>query len=369
MENKHLLKYTNIKKYWMSYLFMEKCFRCGITSEETRLFDAIAEEGIVKACKECIDREGLPVVKKPSLDQLKESEDRVSVRDKLSMMAGIESRKDSQGKGEYVRTSSGKNKGEFNLNDVIERNLEKRKLSQKSIEKLPPEKELVENFHWKVMRARRLKKISQEQLGMEIGESETAINMIETGELPEDFERLIKKLEAYLRIRLFKNQQARKEKNKAEISFDPYSTKTTTVGDLKDKEESQESEEEYPEQNKIRRSKLWNLFRKRARKVEEEESEEESQGQESYSENIDQDLSYDDLDDYAYQEYEKLGFNKNRNQDSKKQSTQSYGREQSQSGQKGKERKQKEEKQDSEDKKDKDELSRKDIDDLIFRKS
>ena len=362
----------------MGSVFMEECFRCSVTREETRLFDAIAEEGIVKACKDCIDREKLPIVKKPSLDQLKESEDRVSVRDKLSMMAGIESKTDSQGKREYVRTSSAKNKGEFDLNDVIERNLEKRKLSQKSMEKLPPEKELVENFHWKVMRGRRLKKISQEQLGAEIGESETAINMGESGELPEDFDRLIKKLEAYLRINLFKNPRSgrRDKKSEAEISFDPYSTKTTTVGDLKEKEKSQESEEEYPEQNKTRRSKLWNLFRRRARKVEEEESdegereneeeynEESSSEQESYSENIDSDLSYDDLDDYAYQEYEKLGFNKNRKQESGKQSAQSYRSGQSRSSQK-----QKEEKQDSDDKKDKDELSRKDIDDLIFRKS
>ena len=374
MKNKHLLNYTNIKKYWLGYFYMEECFRCGATREETRLFDAIADEGVVKSCRDCIFREGLPTVKKPSLNQLKESDERLSVREKLSMMAGIETRRDSRGNREYIRTSSEKGKSDYDLNDIIERNLEKRKLSKKSLEKLPPEKELVENFHWKVMRGRRLKKISQEQLGAEIGESETAVNMVENGELPEDFERLIKKLEAYLRIRLFKNPERSKggKKSEAEISFEPYSNKKTTVGDLKGKSSSQysegqgekqyqdtekagteeeEIEKEFPEENKTKRKKLWNLFRKKAKKAEREDFDD--SGEKEIEESDENGLYYDDLEDYTYQEYEEP--------QEKKQTNQNYS--------KGEKERNKGEKENNKDKEDKNELSRKDIDDLIFRKS
>jgi len=378
---------------------MEECFRCGATRDETRLFDAIADEGVVKACRDCIKRESLPTIRKPSLDQLKESEDRISVREKLSMMAGVESKTDSQGNKGYVKTSSDKSKNEYNLNDIIERNLEKRKLSKRTMEKLPPEKELVENFHWRVMRARRFKKISQEQLGKEIGESETAVSMVENGELPEDFERLIKKLEAYLRVRLFKNQE-KKKPSQAEVSFDPYSTKTTTVGDLKEEEEKQKSEvsdseeelesersegesedeEEYPEKNKTRRSKLWNLFRKKARKAQNKETESDEEGESENNANTIEEIDdteglyYDDLDDYSYQEYEKPGYDENKKeeervlsqgQETEKSKTDQSREKRHRDFKTRKETTDKEEKKD----KDKDDLSQKDIDDLIFRKS
>ncbi|HKL24345.1 MAG TPA: hypothetical protein VJ912_03345 [Candidatus Nanoarchaeia archaeon] len=323
---------------------MEECFRCGITEEETRLFDAISDEGIVKACKNCIDREDLPTVKKPSLNQLKESEERVSIRDRLSMMAGVEKKRDSRGNVSYEKRSNEKEKYQYNLNDIIDRNLEKKKISKKSLEKLPPEKELVDNFHWKIMRHRRLKKISQEQLGKDIGESGTAIKMVESGELPEDFERLIKKLESYFGIWLFKNPSKRKEKDKAVISFDPYSSRETKIGDLKQKDneknelnEKESYKKEYPEQNKKRKNKLLSLFKKNNKK--EEPGDYDDIEEREYGDG----LYYDDLEDYNYEEYEEPKITK----EQKKNDNSKEGN------------KEKEE----------DDLSQKDIDDLIFRKS
>ena len=374
----------------MSLILMEECFRCGVTKEETRLLDAISEEGIVKACRDCVEREDLPTIKKPSLDQLKESDERLSVREKLSMMAGIESRRDSKGNREYVKTSSEKKKDEYDLNDIIERNLERKKISKDSLKKLPPEKKLVENFHWKVMRGRRLKKMSKKQLGVDIGESETAINMVERGELPEDFERLIKKLEAYLRIRLFKNHERslKDKKSEAEVKFDLYSTKNTKVGDLKQGEEglgesengSKENEEnlddgdyDYPEQNKTRKSRLWNLFRKKARdaqKREEDISERDANDlEEGANEGNEKDnkyentlkensegLYYGDLEDYNYQEYEEPEKNKKKEEERKRKSKEKNTNNK--------------DKRDNEKSSNRDEdISRRDIDDLIFRKS
>ena len=78
---------------------------------------------------------------------------------------------------------------------------------EKNPEKELPEKEklnLIEHFHWEVMKARRRKGLSQKQLANAISESEIAIQMIEKAKLPENSESLIRKLEQFLRISLKK---------------------------------------------------------------------------------------------------------------------------------------------------------------------
>ena len=52
----------------------EMCFRCERTGKEARLFDAIYENEMVKVCEKCSITENIPVVRKPSTSQLRESE-------------------------------------------------------------------------------------------------------------------------------------------------------------------------------------------------------------------------------------------------------------------------------------------------------
>ena len=61
---------------------------------------------------------------------------------------------------------------------------------------------LVRNFHWDMMRARRARHLTQEQLAEAIGESALAIKMAERGMLPREKERLVKKIENYLHIKI-----------------------------------------------------------------------------------------------------------------------------------------------------------------------
>ena len=109
--------------------------------------------------------------------------------------------------------------------------------------RMKPRSDLVHNFHWDIMMARRLKKLSQAQLAREIGESEAAIHMAENGVLPEDDYKIIKKLESYLGIRLVKEERAKEREKKQPariIGFDPMEIKKITISDLKKMKEQKE---------------------------------------------------------------------------------------------------------------------------------
>lgn len=159
---------------------METCFICERTEKEVKLLDAIYGADTVKICERCAIVEDIPILRKPSTSQLKEAERSQTVYQRLKKMAG----KDEKGKR-------------------IESVLDKiRKLDEHPELEKPEEKpfNLISNFNWHVQRARRNKGLSQRQLAWALGESETAIKMVEKGELPEKPEKLICKLEQFFQI-------------------------------------------------------------------------------------------------------------------------------------------------------------------------
>jgi len=85
------------------------------------------------------------------------------------------------------------------------------------------------------MRARRARHISREQFARDLGESETVVKMIEQGILPEDDNRIIRKVESYLGINLRKPEFRRQEKK--ELGFDNVSVDNLTISDLKEMKE------------------------------------------------------------------------------------------------------------------------------------
>lgn len=231
-----------------------ECFNCGISDSKARLFDAVSSRGIVKICDVCSKNERMPIVRRPTTFQLKESEKTLSIYDRLSKLSGI--------KGESRRKDS---KAEINLRKIVDRNFESKVSSEKR-----PRPDLVDNFHWIIMRVRRLKKLTQKKLAQEISESEVAIKMAERGVLPEDDYRLVNKIESFLGIKIIKTKiQKFPEKQPVMIiKFDPSAVKNLTIADLKRiKEENEKnrpsvanlkeekeagilstSEEEFPEQ-------------------------------------------------------------------------------------------------------------------------
>jgi len=170
---------------------MENCDRCKISGEKARLFDVIYEGRMGRLCERCSIIENIPILKKPDTNQLKESEKNIDVYLRMKRMSGY--------KEPVIQTKS-------------EREQRLRELDKNPKLELPVKEKLnlVDNFHWVIMKIRRRKGLSHRQLADAIGESEIAIDMLEKGKLPEDSEALIKKLEQFFQINLRKISDADK---------------------------------------------------------------------------------------------------------------------------------------------------------------
>lgn len=187
---------------------MVECFKCGKSDEEIKIFDGISSGEIVKVCEACADNEEMPLIRKPTTAQLKESEKKYTVKERLRRMAGL-----TQEKEEIKRLAK-------KITDVTLDDLWRKKKQKEREEKIQAgiakPLALIDNFHWHVFMARRKRKLTKKQLAQEIGESEAAIKMIESRELPEDALILINKLEQFLNIKLKKRQPVEEVKSLSE---------------------------------------------------------------------------------------------------------------------------------------------------------
>ena len=214
-----------------------ECYACGISYRKERLLEAVSGSGIVKICFDCSRKEALPILRKPTTFQLKESERKTD---------SIFSKVQSSSQRSIISSEDTK------LKDLVNRNY----ISKLDVNK-KPRPDLIENFHWMLMRVRRSKKMTISQLAKEISESEVAIKMAEQGVLPEDDHRLISKLESFLGVKIVKDLEKSEERNeKSEVSrilsFDSESMKNLTIDDMKKLRQQKEleifSEEEIGEE-------------------------------------------------------------------------------------------------------------------------
>ena len=174
---------------------MQSCDICRITSTEVRIFDAIYDLRMSSLCERCSIIENIPIIKKPNSEQLKESET-IKVSERMRDLSGIREpdKPDTFFKEDMLK--------ELDNNPNLEL----------------PEKEnlnLIDNFHWEIMKQRRRRRLSQTQLSESLGESEIAIQMIEKAKLPENSKRIINKLEQVFQISL------RKEKPRIQQDIQP----------------------------------------------------------------------------------------------------------------------------------------------------
>jgi ribosome-binding protein aMBF1 (putative translation factor) len=131
------------------------------------------------------------------------------------------------------------------------------------IKEIPRKREdLIENFHWIIMRARRNKKMTVTQFAKEIGESEAVVKMAEQGVLPDGDYNIVKKIEAVLSINILKREFAQKAEHKKRLGFDEFSTKTLTISDLH--EMKKDEIEVKPEQEPYWKRLMNALTRKKA---------------------------------------------------------------------------------------------------------
>jgi ribosome-binding protein aMBF1 (putative translation factor) len=163
---------------------MERCIRCKRTEEEVELLDGIYAGGSAKVCERCSLIDNIPVLKTPTIEQLKYSERTESIKSRMMRLAGIKPpEKKKKTLAEEIKR--------LEENPKIERS------NQKPVM-------LVDNFHWIVLYMRRKRKITAKQLGEAIGESEITIKMVEQNKLSRDYLSLIKKLEQYFGVRLIR---------------------------------------------------------------------------------------------------------------------------------------------------------------------
>jgi len=219
-----------------------ECSICGKSEEKVRLLNAISSKGIVKVCENCAKAEGMPLLKRPTTFQLKESEKKPMVYETLSAGKGQGDRYNKESEKENE-----KEKLETTLKEIADRNYGKTVSEEKK-----PRPDLVDHFYWILMRARRSKKLTQEQLAKEISESTAAIKMAEKGILPEDDYRLVNKLESFLGIKIVKNKartrirEISKKLPARVLKFDKSTMQNLTIADLKKIKDEKEKPIEDP---------------------------------------------------------------------------------------------------------------------------
>lgn len=72
-------------------------------------------------------------------------------------------------------------------------------------------KELIDNFHWEILKYRREKNLSRKQLANALRVPEEELKMVERGELPRDDFILISKIESHIGVNLRKNPSVRSQ--------------------------------------------------------------------------------------------------------------------------------------------------------------
>jgi len=214
----------------------DACFRCGRGEEEVKLLNAVYGNEIVKVCEECELTENIPVVRKPSSQQLIESEKPFTVRQRLNRMAGLKEKDDSRELMKKLNLDNLRKPKDYR--QVLD---EKFSLARKR--NIPVN--LIDNYNWLIMMERKKRKIDRRQLADAIGESEITIKMIENKEMPDDASRIISKIEQYFGIKL--KEGDRGDERASEIvreklglktpmrvlSFDKEAVKNITLADLK----------------------------------------------------------------------------------------------------------------------------------------
>ena len=229
-----------------------ECFKCGVSEEKALLFDVISDKGIVKICKKCSLDESMPIIRRA--ESFNDSNSEQAVRGRVSKGTGI----DAPRKVGVIRSPA---RQDDNLKELVRRNFENKVKGKK------PRPDLIDNFHWILMRVRRSRKITQKNLAEEIGEPETAIKLAEQGIIPDGYQ-LVDKLANSLGVQIRKEKKPEspdlnlvkqsgvlrtRHYGVQSLDFDPLTTKSLTISDLQEMKQNREdsifSREEVQEEN------------------------------------------------------------------------------------------------------------------------
>lgn len=197
-----------------------ECFICGAKEEDgLKMNEVVSDTKIVSVCEDCIKHTSLPRIK--SVDEteiIKAAKPQSNWRETVNRQ--IEERNSYKSQQQYNVT----------LRDIVERKMNP-VLSGKNKQK----PDLIKNFNWQILQARRHKRLTQMKLGNLVGENEMTIRMLERGVLPENYHPLVAKIEKTLEIQIFTEEY---RKLNAESSI--------TIHDLKEMQVTEETQVEEP---------------------------------------------------------------------------------------------------------------------------
>ncbi len=222
---------------------MELCELCGITNEEVKIYDAIQNGRMITICQRCSIIENITTIIKPNPEQLKDSERPVGILKRMRRLSGIEEPKQSLFVQDKLK--------ELDENPGLEL----------------PEKEslnLVEHFHWIILKERRRKGFTHEKLARTIGESIVGLQMIEKGKLPESPEILLAKLEQFFQIKL---RNLPEKKSMEPVLFDEEGNEIDIIPEEEEMifKEDEEEEKSYFFEDETRDIELKNVDQSRVK--------------------------------------------------------------------------------------------------------
>lgn len=174
---------------------MDICERCERSDKEVKLVDAIYDREIVKICEECALTENIPIVRRPSSSQLQESEKSYSVGERMKRMAGVAHNEIKKEEFKPQTLTLDRLRKPKDYRTIINDKFQQAKQNNQPLN-------LVDNYQWHILMARKNRKISRKQLADAIGESENTVRLIEEKFLPDDALRVINKIEQYFGIGL-----------------------------------------------------------------------------------------------------------------------------------------------------------------------
>lgn len=174
---------------------MAYCFRCEKSMNSSELLECVHTYGIVHVCQSCYPKFKSPIIEKKKVNW-DEVDTRSTVRQKLSNIAGVNIEE------KRINVLKKKNPEDITLRDIVEKNFDKNKIVAKE-----NHTDLIDNFHWAVMRKRRAMKVTILELSEKISEPESVLISLEKGILPKDYSSLIRKIESFLGISIHKENK------------------------------------------------------------------------------------------------------------------------------------------------------------------
>ncbi len=151
------------------------------------MVEVIDDGRIVRVSEEYAKREGLPVIRRAGLEE-KEAIKKFSEEELIK-------RKEFAGRGVFSN-SSGRGRSILQFEEY------RRPLKRDGSDVTT---DLIDNFHWEILKKRKEKGITRKQFASDLNVSEEEVKMIENGRLPRNDFVLISKIQSYFGINLRKD--------------------------------------------------------------------------------------------------------------------------------------------------------------------